>query len=52
MGVRDCVYWFITTNMTEEAVLDWIKTFETVDGCSSISDLCSGHIVGSMLSEM
>lgn len=38
--------------MAEEAVLDWVNTFELVSTCQSFSNLSSGHVIGLMLSEM
>lgn len=36
----------------EEAILDWINTFENIPKCHSFNNLSSGHIICLMLLEM
>mmetsp|Transcript_38636 Transcript_38636/g.39331 ORF Transcript_38636/g.39331 Transcript_38636/m.39331 type:complete len:614 (-) Transcript_38636:29-1870(-) len=37
---------------SEQAILDWVNTFALPNGCSSLSDLCDGSIIITMLAEI
>ena len=36
----------------EQAIIDWVNTFQIPKSCTALGDLCDGQIIAAMLLEM